>query len=251
MAATLRELKKDQVKKEDIAAIVNQAIVSQVTKRFDLLDKKTDSIEERVTKLEKQRGAAAAPKARQAGSNSAEFIAARRSLQISPCQPSPAAVEEFLRKEMKIPQDIINTVSIKRFEQIFPRNLPAHRQASAKRKVLIELKSIDQRDLIMSFASNLKDGAGIDIVIPDHLKVTARKLEHRAFRLRQMSKVNAAGDKDKILKTQVRFDSVKEGLALGIRSSKDAAWEFFPPGKLPPAGQAYDDTSSDDDMPTV
>ena len=43
-------------------------------------------------------------------------------------------------------------------------------------QVQIELKLIDQRDLLMSYASNLQNGAKIDIVIPDPLKVTARKL---------------------------------------------------------------------------
>ena len=80
----------------------------------------------------------------------------------------------------------------------------------------------------MSYASNLKKGASVDIVVPDHLKITARKLEHKAYKLRQMSKTNAAGDDDKIIKTQVRFDNVRENLVLGIRSSRDASWEFFP-----------------------
>ena len=105
----------------------------------------------------------------------------------------------------------------------------------------------------MSYASNLKRGASNDITMPDHLKITARKLEHRAFKLRQMSKVNAAGDKDKIIKTQLRYGNDKEDLVLGVRSSTDATWEFFPPRKLPPAGgrPEPDSDSSMDDMPSA
>ena len=108
----------------------------------------------------------------------------------------------------------------------------------------------------MSYASNLKGGASIDITIPDHLKIVAQKLEHRGFKLRQMSKINAAGDPDKLVKTQVRYDNDREGLVLGVRSSKDASWQFFPPGKLPPLGQTAaelesSDTNEDEDLPSA
>ena len=49
-----------------------------------------------------------------------------------------------------------------------------------------------------------------------------------------MSKVMANGDKDREVKTQVRFDNLKEGLVLGVRQGAMGKWEFFPPGKLPP-----------------
>ena len=47
----------------------------------------------------------------------------------------------------------------------------------------------------------------------------------------------ANGDKDRDVKTQVRFDNLKEGLVLGVRQGAMGKWEFFPPGKLPLQGQ--------------
>ena len=91
----------------------------------------------------------------------------------------------------------------------------------------------------MSYASNLKKGASVDIVVPDHLKITARKLEHKAYKLRQMSKTNAAGDDDKIIKTQVRFDNVRENLVLS-----EAPGTLH--GNFSPTGPSL--TDSDDDM---
>ena len=55
MAKALTELRANQLKKEDIAEIVNVAVDNAVTKRFDKLDKKTDKLEERVAKLEKNK----------------------------------------------------------------------------------------------------------------------------------------------------------------------------------------------------
>ena len=95
------------------------------------------------------------------------------------------------------------------------------------------MKSRDQRDLIMSFASNLKIGASIDTVIPDFLRVTAMRLDHHAFKLRRMSRA-MSGDGDSKIKTQVRFDNQTEGVVLGVRKGKDGDWEFFPPGKTFP-----------------
>ena len=180
MAETLKELRQGQVSKEEIAKIVNEAVDTKITKHFNQLDKKTDKLEERVAKLEKDKGNSSAQPSSSKRGKSSEFISARRSLQLSPCQPSPAAVNAFLEQQMQVPRDIIESLSIRKFEQVFARNLPAHRQTTAKPKVQIELRSIEQRDLLMSFASNLSSGNSIDIVIPDHLKVTARKLEHHA-----------------------------------------------------------------------
>ena len=248
VAKALTELRANQLKREDIAKIVNDAVDGKVTKRFDKLDARADKLEERVARLEKGKGKAEASGSKQ--KLSAAFLDARKSIQLAPCMPTMEEVKKFLAKQMEVPLEVIESVKIVEIEQIFARNLPPHRRKNAGPKCRVQLKSIDHRDLLMSYASNLKRGSSIDITIPDHLRIMARKLEHKAYRLRQMSKINAMGDKDKVIKTQIRFDNSKEGLVLGIRSSKDADWEFYPPDKLPPTGQATDSSSSDE-YPTV
>ena len=82
-------------------------------------------------------------------------------------------------------------------EEIFKRNLPPGRKKDNRPKTQIQLKTVDQRDLIISYATNLRGGVNVEMVISCHLKVTARKLEHHAYKIRQVSKDAAGSDKEK------------------------------------------------------
>ena len=139
------------------------------------------------------------------------------------------------------------------YKRQFDKNLPQHRKGEAdnRPKAQIELKTIDQRDLVMSFATNLSKGVNIDMVIPCHLKVTAMKLKYHAFKLRKTSKIMAAGDKDRFAKTQVRFDNLKEDLVLGVRDGKDEPWVFYPPSKLPKIGLDTEEMDETDGISIV
>ena len=60
----------------------------KVSKRFGKLDKKTEALEERLSKLEKERkGACGTPKAaaKPGKAVALAFLVARRSMQLSPC----------------------------------------------------------------------------------------------------------------------------------------------------------------------
>ena len=95
------------------------------------------------------------------------------------------------------------------------------------------MESIDDRDIVMSYAVNLNGGSNIETVIPDKLRVLQVRLEHFAYKYRKASKDRAAGDKDREAKTQVRLDNHSESLVLGIREARDGDWEFFKEYQLP------------------
>ena len=97
----------------------------------------------------------------------------------------------------------------------------------------------------MSYASNLKSGASVDLVVPDHLRLTVTKLEHHAYKLRMTSKDSSGGDKTREIKTQARINNVREGMFLGVRKDKDSLWQFYQPDKLPKLSAADQTDTSD------
>ena len=233
--ASLAELKRDSLKKEDIAAEVrkevNQAIDAKVTKKLKQLDKKTDNLEERLVKLE-QSGSSRGD--RGAGlASSEDFLEARKSVRLSPCSIADDGVQDFLVYKMDMPEEIVATLDIANEKEIFPRKLPSHRVQNKDLKVQVEFESIEERDLVMSYAINLKNPNNIEIVIPDRLKILGVKLEHFAYRYRNESKARARGNKNKEAKTQLRLDNESESLVLGIRERKDKKWNFYTLENLP------------------
>lgn len=191
------------------------------------MTEKTENMDKRLTRLERQGVGADAGK-------SNDFLVARKFLVLAPCEPNENSVRNFLQKGMEIPDEIVATLRVDNMERVFQRNLPQHRKKDNRPRTKIELGSIDKRDMVMSHATNLSIGTSVDIVVPDHLKVTAMKLDHHAFKMRKMSKMASNGVKENEIKTQVRFNNKSENLVLGVRT--DGEWEFFQPGNLPPTG---------------
>ena len=114
-------------------------------------------------------------------------------------------------------------------KEIYKRPIPGSTTLTPKTQ--IELKSIEDRDMIMGHAVNLTKNASIEPVFPDSLKLAAGSLEHFAFRYRSQSNQLTGGKKE--VKTQVRYDNTKKGLVLGIREGKDQKWQFYAPNRLP------------------
>ena len=132
---------------------------------------------------------------------------------------------------MEFPREIVRSLGITNIEEVFQKNFPAHRKKDNRPKTQFEPKTIDQRDLIMSYAATLKKGANIDIVIPDILRVTAMKLNHHAFKLRQMSKLNANNDKYKEL-IRPKYALIMSKRASSLASEKERmAVGVFPTGQ--------------------
>ena len=219
-------------KLEDVAkqvkTAVNDAIDNKLTKRLDGLDKRQDKFEQSLSKLEKS-----GPSTSGKTGSSTEYLRARKPLRISPCKCNKEAIANFLKRELQIPINTIRNIVVTRCKEVSERNLPPHRQATSAKKVEIEMETIDNPDIILSYAMNLTGQAGMDIVVPDFLRVNQVRLEHFAYKYRKASKGRAMGIKDNEAKTQVRLDNQSEGLVLGIREQKDSRWEFFSEDRLP------------------
>ena len=83
------------------------------------------------------------------------------------------------------------------------------------KKATVTLSTIDERDAIFPYASNLTSGASLDVVIPDSLKAEAMNLEHFAYKYRQRSKESSGGDRSIEARTQIRLDTIKRRLTTG------------------------------------
>ena len=162
---------------------------------------------------------------------SQEFLEARRLIRLSPCNATKDDVRKFLEKELKMDEDIIDSIEITQVKPFLDRKRLANKNKI--KKTTITLSTIDERDAIFTYASNLTSGASMDVVIPDSLKVAAMNLEHFAYKYRQRSKESSGGDKSMEARTQIRLDTMKEGLLLGIRDTKESEWTFFKPSELP------------------
>ena len=73
-------------------------------------------------------------------------------------------------------------------------------------------------------------------------------MEHFAFKYRQRSKEMAQGKNDQVARTQLRLDTMREGLLLGIRETKEASWEFYRKKDLPDLESTSEEESSGDEM---
>ena len=85
------------------------------------------------------------------------------------------------------------------------------------------------------------------MMVPSSLSIEAKKLEHYAYRYRKASKEMAGGDKSKEGRTQIRLNSMKEGLLLGLRDEKDAEWKFYERKKLPPIEESSSEEDSEEE----
>ena len=244
---SVQSLTENQLKKGEVASqvkkIVHDAIDEKVTTKFKALDKRNDKIEERLTKLENEnrKPSKGRKRAKNEDEMSEEYLLAKRSLKLAPCNNSPEAVWEFMSKQLQLPEDVLKNMAVKSAREVFEKKLPSHRKKSTKPKLQIELHTVEDRDLILSYASNLKGAASIDIVIPDKLLVLAGKLDHYAYKVRQRSKEDSGGKKDLETKTQVRLDNKAESLVLGIRRGKGAKWEFYNRDNLPTLSDSEDE----------
>ena len=104
------------------------------------------------------------------------------------------------------------------------KKLPQHRQKlDERKKVSFQLADAYERDLIISYSSNLKGDSKLDIVIPDNLLSLKSQLEAIAYRLRR----HATKSDGKKLTTSLRLDDKTECLKLAVREKKEDRWLYY------------------------
>ena len=119
-------------------------------------------------------------------------------------------------------------------------------------KTLVRFGSINERDAVFSYATELRKGCSLDLVIPDHLNTLATKMEHYAYKVRQLAK-NSETDPKNVTTTQIRHNTRKEGLVLGMKTTKNQEWIFTEWENLPnmdTSDEEEDEEEDDDGMST-
>lgn len=169
--AALEDIRKNQLKKEDLSKevrkVVSDVVDSKVGKKIDRMSKRQDKLEHRLNKLESRNESDSKGLG---GLNASEdFLRARRSLRFSPCDPISDDLQAFLNTKMKIPEEISKNLKIINCRPVNPRSLPPNRRRTqAKNKVKVQFETIEDRDLVISYATNLGGSDGnVEIVIPD------------------------------------------------------------------------------------
>ena len=92
-----------------------------------------------------------------------------------------------------------------------------------KKKVHISLRDSQERDLIVSYTSNLIHPARLDIVVPDSLQSLKAKLEGLAYKIRRHAKETS----DKKVMTSLRLDDKTESLVMAVREDREDPWLHY------------------------
>ena len=233
---SLNDIKGRMVVKEDLSGIQDRLV--NVEKGQEELAKDQKEIRSRLLSLEKNGG-----KDRDRGPGGAkkdgprhrplqreptmkqveDFIDARRSLYLSPVQPYIPNIKDFLLSRMEIPPEVVADLAISKVRRIHPRKLPPHRQrVDTSKKTLFSFRDSQERDMIVSYASNLRGEARMDVVIPDHLMSLKSRLERLTYKIRKH-----AAETDKKVTTSIRLDDSSQGLVAAVREGKEGSWLYY------------------------
>ena len=151
------------------------------------------------------------------------FLDARRSLVVSPAVANLANIKDFMLAHLKIPLAVVNDLTISKIKQIHPRNLPAHRrETQPNKKAQFSLSDAYERDLVISYATNLQEGNRIDIVIPDHLLHIRSQFENLSYKLRKHAQLTG-----KKVTTSIRLNDRTQGLIMAVKDNKEDPWSHY------------------------
>ena len=223
---SLTEIKGKMVVKEDIEGIKNKLGGLEGAQKE--MSKQQRKMEERLTSLEKGNGRKPGPSYRPiVGKPSARFTdeynKARRSILLAPVQPYLPNLKDFFLNVMDIPQEIVADLELSDIRRVHPRKLPAHRKKlDETKKVHVSFRNHQERDVVVSYASNLKSDCKLEIVVPDHLTSLKSKLDRLAFKIRKH-----ASDNGKKVSTSLRLDDASESLVAAVRDGKDSQWLYY------------------------
>lgn len=102
--------------------------------------------------------------------------------------------------------------------------MPAHRKESTEtKKVHISLRDSYERNLVISYTSNLQHPSRLNIVVPDYLHPLKTKLEGLAYKIRKHAKDTS----DKKVMNSLRLDDKTEGLSMAVRENKTDPWLHY------------------------
>ena len=119
---------------------------------------------------------------------------------------------------------MIEDLDIQDVKPIHPKKLPANRkEMTESKKTHLSLRDSYERDLVVSYTSNLEFPARLDIVVPKYLQPLRVKLESLAYRVRK----HARDTDDKKVMTSLRLDDMSVSLVMAVREEKKDPWLYY------------------------
>ena len=85
------------------------------------------------------------------------------------------------------------------------------------------LRDVHERDVVISYASNMSGEARLDIVIPDYLMSVKSQFDAMSYRLRKHVDLTS-GNK---VHTSLRLDDKSRGLSMTVRMSREEQWLHY------------------------
>ena len=158
----------------------------------------------------------------------AKYWKCRRSIRLWPIDCSSestmwAEVGNFFSERLQIPHDDLPQEEV----EAITRVLPGRRKKKIENEVIVRLKSVQIRDMIVSYAPNLRawreqDGSGraatgLRLEIPDHLMAVFKTLERYGFHLKEKYKEG--------LRRHSRYDDMNMSLVMDFALPEKEKWQ--------------------------
>ena len=208
------EKKQDEFgrKQEDILERIEDLEKDQ--KRADTRANKTEQRLKRLTE-ETQKGAS-----KNTSSDAKAYELARKQLTLFPVSPDIETVRIFLERQMEIEPEAARSIEITNLKRLYTREKGKSKNGC---KTVVTFGSIQERDLVISHASNLPDGCSLELVIPDYLQSLKRYLERFAYKVRKY----ARDAHETRFSTSIRMDDIEQTLYLATREAGESDWIFY------------------------
>ena len=147
-----------------------------------------------------------------------EYYEARRAMKMWPVRGSAEdlvqACREFMVKSLELPNDTAAELGI-----VSARKVKQARRSRIENEVLVKFRTIEERDIVQSYATNLaklNGAAGIRMEIPAHLRQAFQLFETHGSLLRQRFSE---------LKRSIKFDDEAMSLVMDVRLTAADNWE--------------------------
>ena len=141
----------------------------------------------------------------------------------SPVVANAANLKDFFLNKMGIPLEVVKDLELSKIRQIHPKKLPVHReQTEQQKKTSVSFRDSYERDLIVSYAINLRDQSKMEIVVPCYLMSIRSQLDAICYRIRQHAKKTGG-----TCLTSLRLDVAIQGLVAAVREKKTDKWLFY------------------------
>lgn len=230
------------VAEEQVQGMVAKHFEAQTTIMDDklqlLVNKKLESMNKEIDKVRAVQAVQAQTNARLSDTKvramplnddfEAKYLQCRRSVRLWPVDHSSeetlwAGVGEFFFDKLRIPKSNLPQETVEAIKRV----MPGRRKQKIKNEVIVRFTTVQTRDMIVSYAPNLRDwrdqdgsaqnSTGLRLEIPDHLMSVFKTLERYGYYLKDKYKEG--------LRRHIRFDDFNYSLVLDYALPGEDVWE--------------------------